>query len=187
MDYNFLLISPLAQGIFKKNFETEDNWCKMWCTFSMYWFIFFYSQMLFWLMVVYLVLTNAQRRQKKSCRDTCYPIRVKCMSKCKKGFWRNLSKPKFLMCSEKCDLGAFMCYPRCDCVALTEREKAGCDKTCDSFPFRSSFDRSHCHKECKFDYEDAQKSCTGRHQIQRAANTKNGQQKTWVRICANRL
>lgn len=81
------------------------------------------------------------------------------MSSCKRGFLRRLSKQNFLRCFEKCSKSAGACYPRCDCMALVERERKGCDRACDSYPFTSSFDTSHCYKECKFDYEAGQKIC----------------------------
>lgn len=103
--------------------------------------------------------TNAQRIRESSCKDSCRTTKVQCMSSCKRGFLRRLSKQNFLRCFEKCSKSAGACYPRCDCMALVERERKGCDRACDSYPFTSSFDISHCYKECKFDYEAGQKIC----------------------------
>ncbi|XP_061177305.1 uncharacterized protein LOC133186041 [Saccostrea echinata] len=121
--------------------------------------------------------TYAQNNQRKSCKEECYPKRVNCISRCKEGFWLNLSKSKFLLCADKCDTKALKCSPRCECLAVVEREKAGCDQACKSYRFRSSFDEMHCLKECKFEYEGSQKICRGgRRQPPKDVETVNGNQ-----------
>ncbi|XP_062567978.1 uncharacterized protein LOC134230231 [Saccostrea cucullata] len=121
------------------------------------------SWVVFSLTVTSLVVssTYAQTNQRKSCRDECYPRRVNCLSRCKEGFWLNLSKFRFLMCADKCETKSLMCSPRCECLAVAEREKVGCDQACRAYRFRSSFDESHCLKECKYEYEGVQKICEG--------------------------
>ena len=96
-----------------------------------------------------------------SCKDNCKIQKIKCLTSCKRGFLRRLSKENFLTCFDKCSNSANVCSHRCDCMALVERERKGCDRACDLHPFTESFDLSHCYKECKYDFEWGQKMCDG--------------------------
>lgn len=96
-----------------------------------------------------------------SCKDNCKIQKIKCLTSCKRGFLRRLSKENFLTCFDKCSNSASVCSHRCDCMALVERERKGCDRACDLHPFTESFDLSHCYKECKYDFEWGQKMCDG--------------------------
>lgn len=108
------------------------------------------------LLVSFLICVLSDRTP---CEHQCFPYRIKCHSDCRRDYLSNSFKEKFKACSEKCEWYFNDCDDECECRATNIRERAGCEKICQTHPYLDEWNRRQCMIECKFDFSENYSKC----------------------------